>query len=50
MGVHLPKIDMKMLDGKDPLTWICPMEEFFSLHQVPPLKNVTITSLYLETK
>ena len=45
---HIPKIDMRKFDGKDPITWILHMEQFFDLHQVTSLQKVTITSLYLE--
>ena len=44
----IPKIDMRKLDGKDPITWIFQMEQFFDLHQVPTMQTVTIASLYLE--
>ena len=47
-GIQLPKIDMRKFDGKDPITWIFQMEQFFDIHQVPNLQNVTIASLYLE--
>ena len=47
-GIQLPKIDMRKCDGKDPITWIFQMEQFFDLHQVPNLQKVTIASLYLE--
>jgi hypothetical protein len=49
-GIQLPKIDMRKFDGKDPITWIFQMEQFFDLHQVPNLQKVTIASLYLEPK
>ena len=26
---HIPKIDMRKFDGKDPITWILQMEQFF---------------------
>jgi hypothetical protein len=39
---------MSKFDGKDPITWIFQMEQFFDLHQVPTLQNVTLASLYLE--
>jgi hypothetical protein len=32
---HVPKIDMRKFDGKDPITWILQMEQFFHLHNVP---------------
>ena len=47
-GIQLPKIDMMKFDGKDAITWIFQMEQFFDLHQVPNLQKVTIASLYLE--
>ena len=47
-GIQLPKIDMRNFDGKDPITWIFQMEQFFDLHQVPNVQKVTIASLYLE--
>ena len=34
---HIPKIDMRKFDGKDPITWILQMEQFFDLHQVTSL-------------
>jgi hypothetical protein len=37
---HLPKIDMRNFDGKDPITWILHMEKLFYLHDVPHTKNV----------
>jgi hypothetical protein len=45
---HVPKIDMRKFDGKDPITWILQMEQFFDLHNVPHTKKVRIASLYLE--
>ena len=39
---------MKKFDGKDPITWIFQMDQFFDIHQVPNLQKVTIASLYLE--
>ena len=30
---HVPKIDMRKFDGKDPITWILLMEQFFDLHK-----------------
>jgi len=32
---HIPKIDMRKFDGKDPATWILQMEQFFDLNNVP---------------
>jgi len=45
---HIPKIDMRNFDGKDHVTWILQMEQFFDLHQVTSLQKVIIASLYLE--
>jgi hypothetical protein len=32
---HVPQIDMRKFDGKDPITWILQMEQIFDLHNVP---------------
>jgi hypothetical protein len=45
---HVPKIDMRNLDGKDPITWILQMDEFFYLHNVPHTQKEQNASLYLE--
>jgi hypothetical protein len=45
---HIPKIDMRKFDGKDPITWILQMEQFFDLHNVPHTQKVRIAFLYLE--
>jgi hypothetical protein len=45
---HIPKIDMRKFDGKDPITWILQMEQFFDLHNKPHTQKVRIASLYLE--
>jgi hypothetical protein len=45
---HIPKIDMRNFDGKDPISWILQMEQFFDLHNVPHTQKVRIASLYLE--
>jgi hypothetical protein len=37
---HVPKIDMRKFDGKDPITWILQMEQFFDLHNVPNTQKV----------
>ena len=34
-GIQLPNIDMRKFDGKDPITWIFRMDQFFDLQQVP---------------
>jgi hypothetical protein len=46
---HAPTIDMRKFDGKDPITWILQMEQFFDLHNVPHTQKVRIASLYLES-
>jgi len=45
---HIPKIDMRKFDGKDPVTWILQMEQFFDLHEVQHTQKVRIAYLYLE--
>jgi hypothetical protein len=45
---HVPKIDMRKFDGKDPITWILQMEQCFDIHNVPHTQKVRIASLYLE--
>jgi hypothetical protein len=37
---HVPKINMRKFDGKDPITWILQMEQFFDLHNVPHKQKV----------
>jgi gas vesicle protein len=37
---HIPNIDMRKFDGKDPITWILQMEQFFDLHNVPHTQKV----------
>jgi gas vesicle protein len=37
---HVPKIDMRKFDGKDTITWILQMEQFFDLHNVPHTQKV----------
>jgi hypothetical protein len=39
---HFPKIDMRKFDGKDPITWILQMEQFFDLHDVPHTQKVQL--------
>ena len=39
---------MQNFDGKDPITRIFQMDQFFDLCQVPTMKKVSIVSLYLE--
>jgi hypothetical protein len=37
---HFPKIYMRKFYGKDPITWILHMEQFFDLHDVPHTQKV----------
>ena len=39
---------MMKFDGKDPITWILQMEQYFELHNVQPTQKVCIATLYLE--
>ena len=45
---QIPKIDMRKFDGKDPVTWILEMEQYFDLHNVKNTQKVHIAYLYLE--
>ena len=45
---HVPKIDMRKFDGKDPVTWILQMEKHFDSHNVQNTQKVRIETLYLE--
>ena len=45
---HVPKINMRKFDSKDPGTWILQMEQFFDLHNVQNTQKVRISTLYLE--
>ena len=45
---HIPKIDMRKFDDKDPATWILQMEQFFDLNNVQNTQKVRMTTLYLE--
>ena len=46
-GLELLKITIRMIDGKDPITWIFYMNKLFDKHQVPNLQNVVVAYLYL---
>jgi hypothetical protein len=37
---HVPKIDMRKFDGKDPIKWILQMEQLFDLQDVPHTQKV----------
>ena len=45
---HIPKIDMRKFDDKDPATWILQMEQFFDLNNVQNTQKVLMATLYLE--
>lgn len=45
---HVPKIDMRKFYGKNPVTWILQMEQYFDLHNVKNTQKVRIKTLYLE--
>ena len=45
---HIPKMDMRKFDGKDPVTWILHMEQYFDLNNVKTTQKVHIATLYLE--
>ena len=36
---HISKIDMRKFDGKDPITWILQMEQYFDLHDMQHKKR-----------
>jgi hypothetical protein len=37
---HVPKINMRKFDDKDPITWIHQIEQFFDLHNVSHTQKV----------
>ena len=43
---HIPKINMRKFDGKDPVTWILQMELYFDLNSVKNIQKVCI-ELYI---
>ena len=45
---HIQKMDMRKFDGKDPITWILQMEQYFDLNNVKNTQKVSIATLYLE--
>ena len=45
---HIPKMDMTKFDGKQPITWILHMEQYFDLHNVKNTQKIHIETLYLE--
>ena len=45
---HIRKMDMRKFDGKDPVTWILQMEQYFDLNNVQNTQKVRIATLHLE--
>ena len=45
---HIPKMDMRKFDGKDPVTWILQIEKYFDLNNVQNTQKVHIATLHLE--
>ena len=45
---HIPKIDMKKFDGKDLVTQILHMEQYFDLNNVQNTQKVHMETLHLE--
>ena len=45
---HIPKIDMRKFDGKDTITWLLQMEQYFDLYNVKNTQKVRVATLYLE--
>ena len=45
---RIPNIYMRKIDGKDPVTWILEMEQYFYLHNVQHTQKVCIATFYLE--
>ena len=45
---HIPKMDMRKFDGKDPVTWILQMEQYFDPHDVKHTEKLCITTLLIE--
>ena len=43
---HIPKMDMRKFDRKDPVTWIVQMEQYFDLHNVKNTQKVCIATLH----
>ena len=44
---HIPKMDMRKFDGKDPVTWILHMEQYFDLNNVKNTQKVRFETLHL---
>ena len=45
---HIPNMDLRNFDGKDPVTWILIMEQYFDLNNVQNTQKVCIATLHLE--
>ena len=45
---HILKMDMRKFDGKDLVTWILQMEQYFDLNNVQNTQKVRIATLHLE--
>ena len=45
---HIPKMDIRNFYGKDPVTWILQMEQYFDLNNVQNTQKVHIATLHLE--
>ena len=43
---HIQKMDMTKFDGKDPVTWILQMEQYFDLHNVQNTQKIAL-QLYI---
>ena len=43
---HIPNIDIRNFDGKDLVTWILQMEQYFDLHNAQHTQKVHIASLF----
>ena len=45
---RIPKMDMRKFDGKDHVTWILQMQQYFDLNNVQNTQKVRIATLHLE--
>ena len=45
---HIQKMDLRKFYGKDPVTWVLQMEQYFDLHNVKNTQKVRIATLHLE--
>ena len=45
---HIPKMDMRKFDGKDLVTWILQMEQYFDLNNVQNTQKVRTATINLE--